>query len=195
MTTCNVITVPLYEELLSLVENQSGQSVLRCYQCGKCSAGCPVAYAMDFSPRQVMRAVQLGLKSELLHSRAIWLCVSCETCSVRCPREIDVAKVFETLRIIALREDIKPAENDIKLFHRLFLEVVEKRGRVYELELAARYNLQGLHPFANMSLLPGMFSRGKISVLPPRVKDSGEIKRIFAKVKEIEERESLGEGS
>ena len=147
---------------------------------------------MDLTPRHVMRAVQLGLKSELLQSNSYWLCISCETCSVRCPREIDIAKVMESLRILALKEGIKPAEKDVELFHRLFLNLIEKRGRVHEMELAARYNMQGMHPFANLSLLPGMFSRGKISVLPPRVNSAKEVKRIFAKVREVEERESHG---
>lgn len=70
-------------EFLDQVENQSGQKVRICYQCGKCSAGCPVAYAMDLLPNQVMRLVQLGLKEEVLTCATIWLCASCETCATR----------------------------------------------------------------------------------------------------------------
>ena len=196
MTLSNTIAVCSSSELLANVESFSGQNILRCYQCGKCSAGCPVAYAMDMPPRQIMRAVQLGLKSEVLGSSSIWLCVSCETCSVRCPREIDIARVFEALRMIAVKEGIKPAEKDIELFHRVFLDVVERRGRVHELELGARYNLQGRHPFqiyrSQLSLLPGMLSRGKMPIRPTKVRGAGEIRRIFKKVREIEERDSLG---
>ena len=153
---------------------------------------------MDITPRQVMRAIQLGAKSELLGSNSIWLCVSCETCSVRCPREIDIARVFEALRMIAIKEGIKPAEKDIELIHRVFLKVVENRGRVHELELGVRYNLQGIHPWSTyksqFSVLPGMLSRGKMPLLPPKVEGAEEVKRIFAKVREIEVKEASGGG-
>lgn len=170
-------------ELYTFVQERSGQSVLDCYQCGKCSAGCPADYVMDLGPRQIMRAVQLGLKEEVLKSSTIWLCVSCQTCSARCPAKIDIARVMESLRWLAAAEKAKAAEKDIEIFHRTFLSVMRRFGRVHELGLAASYNLLSKHPFANMGLVPAMFSRGKISVLPPRVKGAPEVRRIFDKVR------------
>jgi heterodisulfide reductase subunit C len=180
-----VIPSPL-SDLRSFVKSQSGEDVFRCYQCGKCTAGCPVAYAMDLGPRQIMRAVQLGLKQEVLQSSTIWLCVFCQTCSVRCPREIDIARVMESLRILAIAEKGKPAEKDIELFHRLFIAIVERRGRMHELELGARYNLQGRHPLANIGLLPPMLSRGKMPILGHKVKGASEIKKLFAAARAAE---------
>jgi heterodisulfide reductase subunit C len=173
-------------ELRSFVKSQSGQDVLRCYQCGKCTAGCPVAYAMDLGPRQIMRAIQLGLKQEVLQSSTIWLCVFCQTCSVRCPQEIDIARVMESLRILAIAEKGRPAEKDIELFHRLFIAIVERRGRIHELELGARYNLQGWHPLANIGLLPSMLAKGKMPILAPKVEASAEIKKLFAAARAVE---------
>jgi len=173
-------------DLQNFVESRSGQKVLRCYQCGKCSAGCPASYVMDMGPRQIMRAIQLGLREKALESSTIWLCISCQTCSARCPNEIDIARVMESLRWLAAAEKSEPAEKDIALFHQLFLTLIKRSGRVHELSLGALYNLLGRHPFANMKRLPGMLARGKLSVLPPRVKGVDEIRSLFAKVKAME---------
>jgi len=86
------------------VEELSGQNLLFCYQCGKCSAGCPVVSDMDILPNQIIRYAQLGLQDELLEFKAIWACASCMTCNVRCPKGINIAEVIEALRQILLRK-------------------------------------------------------------------------------------------
>jgi heterodisulfide reductase subunit C len=85
------------------VAEMSGQNLLACYQCGKCSAGCPVVSQMDILPNQIVRFAQLGLEDDLLASKAIWVCASCMTCNVRCPKGINIAEVIESLRQIMLR--------------------------------------------------------------------------------------------
>ena len=85
------------------VEKVSGQKLLACYQCGKCSAGCPMASFMDILPNQIIRMAQLGMQDKLLASRTIWTCVSCLTCNTRCPKNIKIAEVIESLRETALR--------------------------------------------------------------------------------------------
>ncbi len=85
------------------VAEMSGQNLLACYQCGKCSAGCPVVSQMDILPNQIIRFAQLGLEEDLLASKAIWVCASCMTCNVRCPKGINIAEVIEALRQIMLR--------------------------------------------------------------------------------------------
>lgn len=86
------------------VQELSGQNLLACYQCGKCSAGCPAVSQMDILPNQIIRYAQLGFKDELLKSRAIWICASCMTCNARCPKGINIAEVIEALRQILLRK-------------------------------------------------------------------------------------------
>jgi heterodisulfide reductase subunit C len=176
-------------EFLSFVQRETGERITSCYQCGKCTAGCPTAYAMDITPRQVMRGIQLGLKDEILGSSAIWLCVSCQTCSLRCPREIDIAKVMESLRLLAQAEGRAPAQKDIATFYNSFMQDVQLFGRVYEAGLGVLYNMRSMHPFNNMTRLPGLFSRGKLKLKPQRRRVS-EVKQIASRVKEIERKRS-----
>jgi heterodisulfide reductase subunit C len=92
------------------VEEISGQDLLDCNQCGKCSAGCPVVAAMDILPSQALRMAQLGME-EVLQSKTIWICASCLTCSTRCPKGVDLPRLMEALRQIALRKGV--AELDL----------------------------------------------------------------------------------
>ena len=172
-------------DFLSFVQSNTGESITSCYQCGKCTAGCPTAYSMDITPRQIMRGIQLGLKDELLDSAAIWLCVSCQTCSLRCPREIDIAKVIESLRQFSIAEGRAPAQRDIAVSYSAFLQQVRLFGRVYEAGYGLMYNLRSLHVFNNMLRLPSLFSRGKLK-LKPQIKGASEVKHIAARVKELE---------
>jgi len=93
----------LQNDLVRKVTSISGQELLACNQCGKCSAGCPVAFAMDLLPSQVIRLVQLG-SEEALEANAIWYCASCQTCLSRCPRGVDLPRIMEALRQIVLRD-------------------------------------------------------------------------------------------
>jgi len=92
------------DDFVNKIEELSGQKLLACYQCGKCSAGCPAVSEMDILPNQVIRFAQLGLKEELLESKSVWVCASCYTCNVRCPKGIKIAEVMEAVRQILLRK-------------------------------------------------------------------------------------------
>jgi len=94
----------LQSDFVKKVEEISGQDLLACNQCGKCSAGCPVAFAMDILPSQVIRLLQLGEVEEALNSEAIWFCAACQTCYTRCPRGVDLTRIMEALREMAMRE-------------------------------------------------------------------------------------------
>lgn len=96
----------LRSEFCARVAELSGQDLNLCYQCGKCSAGCPMSFAMDLLPNQVMRLVQLGLDEDIAICKTIWLCASCLACTVRCPKGVDIARVMEALRLLSLRKNI-----------------------------------------------------------------------------------------
>ena len=96
----------LQSEFVKKVAEISGQNLKLCYQCGKCSAGCPMSFAMDLLPNEIMRLVQLGLEEEIAKSKTIWFCASCLTCTVRCPKGVDISRVMEALRLITLRKSV-----------------------------------------------------------------------------------------
>jgi heterodisulfide reductase subunit C len=100
----NLSKKKIKDPFIGKVEELSGQNLLACYQCGKCSAGCPAVSQMDILPNQIIRYAQLGLKEELLESKSIWICASCFTCNARCPKGINIAEVIEALRQILLRK-------------------------------------------------------------------------------------------
>jgi len=92
------------DAIISEIKEISGVDVRACYQCGKCTAGCPLASAMDLMPNQILRLLQLGEHEQALKSRTIWQCASCLTCAARCPKEVDPARVMDALRTILMRQ-------------------------------------------------------------------------------------------
>ncbi len=170
--------------IVEAVEELSGQDVRECYQCGKCSAGCPIAADMDMPPNQVIRLLQLGLADVALRSRTIWLCASCETCTTRCPREVDLAAVMDALRIVALREGIRSPERVVPFFNRLFLSLVKRYGRVYEMELIGRFNTGTFNFFKDVMKAPKLFFKGRLK-LRPNFEGRKTANSVFKEVKRI----------
>jgi len=95
----------VHSEFVKKVVEVSGQNINLCYQCGKCSAGCPMSFAMDLLPNQIVRLVQLGLEEDIANSKTVWLCASCFTCTARCPKGVDLSRLMETLRLLTLRKN------------------------------------------------------------------------------------------
>lgn len=100
----NISRKTIKDPFVQKIQELSGQNLLVCYQCGKCSAGCPAVSQMDILPNQIIRFAQLGLKEELLQSKSIWICASCMTCNARCPKGINIAEVIEAIRQVLLRQ-------------------------------------------------------------------------------------------
>lgn len=109
-------------DFVKKVEEISGQNILSCYQCGKCSAGCPSVIEMDLLPSQIIRYVQLGLVEQIEHYKTPWLCAACNTCAVRCPRGVDLAKIMEAVRQLVLRRNenhLEPSQLNHELLEEL----------------------------------------------------------------------------
>jgi len=108
-------------DLESDVSDLSGQNVFGCYQCGTCSSGCPFVDDMDLTPDEVLRYIILD-RREVLNSKTIWLCSACFTCAERCPRDINITKVMESLRQIVLRHKID--HSNIKKMSKKEIEII-----------------------------------------------------------------------
>ena len=161
---------------------------VKCYQCGKCTAGCPAAEFMDIMPNQVMRLVQQGLVEEALNSKAIWICATCETCSCRCPRNVDITHVMETLRIMAKHKGII-TEKDIDKFHNVFLQSVKNHGRVYEVGLIVGRNLTTGKLFRDVQYGVPYLAKHKVHLLPESIKAKNEVQAIFERAAQLAERD------
>ena len=169
-----------------------GRKKLRtCIQCGTCTASCPAAEAMDITPRKMWRMIQLGLKDEVLHSKTMWLCSVCYSCSVRCPRGIPLTDIIAHLKQLAIQEGIKEYPEST-CFYKAFGEVMRRYGRMREMEFMARYFLS-TDIFAALDYVPmglAMLSRGKIRIELPRLIGKGKLDKLFNKVAELEGKQS-----
>jgi heterodisulfide reductase subunit C len=170
--------------LKSAIEKLTNVDLSVCFQCKKCSSGCPVAKLAKTRPSEVMRLLHLGAGEELLASDLIWMCVSCETCSSRCPMGIDVAAVMDALRSLALERGAPKPEGDMPLFNRAFLKTVETFGRPYDIGMITAYKLSTGKLMNDMEKFPAMLKKGKIALLPPLGGDRKTVKRIFKKTKQ-----------
>jgi len=165
-----------------MVEQKSGEKISACFQCEKCTNGCPVTFAMDIEPHKLIRCVHMGLKDEVLKSDTIWVCASCESCTTRCPNGIDIAHIMDTLRQISQQEGIRASQKDVPIFHSAFLGSMRRHGRVHEPTMAVAYalksgGLSGLMKQAGMGL--ELFRKGKIKMLPSRLRANKEVRNIF----------------
>jgi heterodisulfide reductase subunit C2 len=172
------------ESLSRAVEALAGVDLGACFQCKKCSSGCPVASLAKSRPSEIMRRLHLGAGNELLESDLVWMCASCETCSARCPMGIDVAAVIDALRRLALERGASPQEGNVPLFNRAFLKTVELFGRSYEVGMIAAYKLGTGKLKQDTEKFPAMLKKGKISLLPPRGGDRKTVGRIFKHAKQ-----------
>ncbi|MDO5553992.1 MAG: 4Fe-4S dicluster domain-containing protein [Planctomycetia bacterium] len=176
------------EASVSRVEELAQTHVRDCYQCGKCTAGCPQAEAMDAGPTRLIRLVQEGHVLDAARCESVWQCVSCLTCSTRCPKSVNISGVIDALKQISVEEKVTaPRFADTVLFQQEFLNNIRRNGRTNELELVAAFKIRGFlrhwNPFAALKdsmLGPKMLTRGKLHFMPGSpVKDKAAVKRIF----------------
>lgn len=157
------------------------ETLATCMQCGTCTASCPVAYEMDYTPRQILHLIELGMEREILSSQTMWVCASCFHCTARCPRGIEIADVMAALRNLATAQGYKP--DKAMTFSKAFMAVVKRYGRVFEPELIIRYGL-GTNPLALVGQAPfglAMLRKNKLALRPDRMEDLREVRTIFAR--------------
>jgi heterodisulfide reductase subunit C2 len=194
MTMPNTVKEPL-EPSPSLAERLAGlTSVSACYQCKKCSGGCPLTFAMDFHPDQVVRLALLGQEDQVLGCRTIWVCSGCETCTTRCPNGIDIAGVMDWLKEEALRQGYASPQPGVTRFHQTFLDAVRLAGgRLSEPLLLGLYQVKSGATLeklksgalaADLRLGWELARRGRlVPRLPHRLKGVKEIIDMFARAR------------
>lgn len=168
---------------LRAVEAESGQVVSRCYQCGNCTAGCPMSFVYDYPVSRIMRLIQAGQKEAVLSSRSIWMCATCETCTQRCPNDIDVARIMDACRHMARREG-RHGVHAVRTFLDSFLQSVRMNGRSHEVGLMAMFMALTGRCWTDVDLAPKMLSKGKMPILPHRIAGRREVAAIFRRFKE-----------
>jgi heterodisulfide reductase subunit C len=174
-----------------LAERLAGlTSVSACYQCKKCSSGCPLTFAMDFYPDQVIRLALLGQEAQVLGCRTIWVCSACETCTTRCPNHIDIAGVMDWLKEEAIRQGYASPQPEVTRFHQSFLDAVRLGGgRLSEPLLLGLYQwrrggtlakLQSGALVEDLRMAWALARRRRlVPRLPRRLKGAREIKGFF----------------
>lgn len=145
-------------------------------QCGICAGSCPVSHEMDYTPRELVRMVHLGLKKEVLNSNTIWICTTCFSCSVRCPRGIRPTELMEALRPIAIAEGVK---NKNARFDGVFSDVVKKNGRASEFLLISKYSLGEPEMIKQVPFGLSLIAKGKLPLSIDKMEDTRELKTIF----------------
>lgn len=164
------------------------EKIPTCMQCGICAGSCPVSHEMDYTPRQLVRMIQLGMKQEVLNSNTIWLCTTCFSCSVRCPRGIRPTELMETLKPIAIAEGI---ENKNSRFDQVFSEVVRKNGRASEFLLISKYSLREPGMIKQVPFGLSLMSKGKLPLSVDKMENTHELETIFkTEPKEKQKKES-----
>lgn len=166
------------------------EKVRTCMQCGTCTGSCVNAHAMDLTPRELWRMVQLGLKEEIFHSKTFWLCSSCYFCTLRCPRGLPLTETMAALKRLAVAEGYRKEKKSPR-FYGSFMETVRKYGRVREMEMMARYFLALRSPITPLSFTPlgiKLMAKGKIAPQMPSFSGDGKLDALYRKVKEVEAR-------
>jgi heterodisulfide reductase subunit C len=195
-TLANPLAGPLAPGQLSQTESElrsafleeieripGGGRLNQCIQCGTCTASCPVSYAMDMTPRQMIGMFRAGAIEELLESRSIWICASCYHCTLRCPAQIQITDLIYALKRIAIEEEIFPKNFPTHVMSETFTKNVKRYGRNYEVGLLLRYFLR-TKPTGLIGRRKAGFAlwrHGRIRMRPDKIKGTDQLRKIIAK--------------
>jgi heterodisulfide reductase subunit C/quinone-modifying oxidoreductase subunit QmoC len=176
--------VPFRDEIIS--STPGGERLLDCIQCGTCGGSCPNGDEMDHTPRKLFAMIGADMRQEVLTADAPWMCVSCYLCGSRCPQNIPITEIMYTIK----RKSIAGGwarHRDGPALARAFTELVDQYGRSFELGLASRFYLSQ-KPASLLRMGPlgmSLFKRGRISLMPTRIKAIGQLRAIIEKAKEL----------
>jgi heterodisulfide reductase subunit C len=179
MTPAATIPVSTTGDFADQVELASAANLSACLQCRKCSSGCPVAARADIKCHELVRLVQLDQRDEVLASRMIWECTSCQTCASRCPQKVDIAALNDALRQMARAAGLANPGTSAPAFNDIFLAAIRRSGRVDEMGLMVRFKLRTWNLLADMGKFPTLLLKGKLPLLPRLVRRGSSLKELF----------------
>jgi len=168
------------------VEAAADARLALCFQCQKCTSGCPIAATADIKPHELVRLVQLGERHQLLSSHMIWECTSCQTCVTRCPHAVDLPAMIDALRRLSRDARMATPDTAVPVFNDIFLGAVKQMGRVYELGLMAAFKLRTRSLFQDIGKLPAMLRKGKLAWRPALVRGRPGRAHVFRHVERTE---------
>jgi heterodisulfide reductase subunit B len=164
--------------LAEQIQEALGENVFLCYQCVKCTSGCPISDYFDWQPNQIMRAAQLGQEEIVFNAETPWLCASCQTCTTRCPQDLDIAGIMDFITREAKDRGYKPSRSEVDIFNQAFMREIKLWGRAYELGLMAEMKLRTLNITEDLDLGAKMFAKNKMPFFPSPTRPPKKIKRI-----------------
>ncbi len=163
-----------------------GERLVHCLQCGSCGGSCPSGADMEYTPRGLFAMISAGDREGVLAANTMWVCVSCYFCTTRCPQKIPITDIMYSLKRMSIAER-RYKNTDAPALAKTFTDFVDKYGRSYEAGLATGYHL--LHrPLGVMKMMPmgmQMFARGRMAILPTKIRQVEQLQAIITKAKEL----------
>lgn len=176
------------DEVANLMYAEEGSPLNTCIQCGTCSGTCPAVEYMDQTPRRIIGLIQADMKDEVLNSNTFWYCASCFHCTVRCPAGIDIAKTMYALKRYSIWNHLEQEGVLGPTFSETFVKTIIRSGRSYEPIMATSYLLSaGVKELIQEAYMAtGLMLKGRLPVIPPRIKRLDNFKRMIGKIIPLE---------
>lgn len=159
--------ITINSDLARRIQEALGQNVYLCYQCVKCTSGCPLGEFFDWQPNQIMRAVQLGQEDIALGAQTPWLCAACQTCTTRCPQGLDINGIMEFLTREAVDRGLESPVPQMSDFNEAFMREVRLWGRAYEPGLMVEMKLRNPQSLLDdIDIYLEMLKKRKVAIMP-----------------------------
>jgi len=176
-----------------VVATPGGENVLACIQCGVCSGSCPMADSMEYPPRKIIAMIRADMREEVLKSSSMWYCLSCYTCTVRCPQDVKPTELAHALEGLAVKYGYKSKETAVPAMYGKFVDSIKRYGRVHELGMMVEFYISITprllrHPIDTLKMMPvalSLLRHKRLSVMPTKIKDAGNLPEIIKKFNEI----------
>ncbi|MBN1633800.1 MAG: 4Fe-4S dicluster domain-containing protein [Ignavibacteria bacterium] len=171
---------------IELIPNS--EKIKSCIQCGTCTGSCPVSYAMDISPRELIALFRAGDMEAILKSKTIWVCASCYACQTRCPAGIKITDIIYAMKRLAMEKNLYPPHFPVYAMQKSFVSIMNSYGRLHEARLLIYYFMK-TNPFKLLGFTPlglRMAKRGRLAYLPKKIKDLKGFRKIIKKAEEMD---------